>query len=111
MEETLRNLVDEMNERLKKDPKMQESLKDKRRTVEIEITDDQSYNFLFDGSEVKDFTVGSLEEADIKITTDKETLTGILNQEINPMKAYVSKKLKVKASLMDLLAVKNLLGS
>jgi putative sterol carrier protein len=111
MEEILRNLVNELNDRLKTDTKLQESLKDKKRTVQIELTDKESYNFLFEDCEVKNFNVGTVDKPDIKIITDSETLTGILNQEINPMKAYVSKKLKVKASLMDLLTVKSLLSS
>lgn len=111
LEEKLRDMINQLNERLKTDEKLKETLKEKKRFVEIEITDNNTYNFLLENAEVKDFSTGSIEKPDIKITTDTATLTGILNEEINPLKAYVTKKLKVKASLMDLLTIKNLLSN
>lgn len=111
MEEVLRDIINQFNDRVKNDEKLKESMKDKTRTVEIVITDDNTFNFLLDRGEITKFTTGTLEKPDIKIITDKATLTGIINEEINPLKAYVSKKLQVKASLMDLLTIKSLLGS
>ena len=51
---------------------------------------------------------GDLEDADVRITSDMETFTGIFSQEINPMKAYAQKKLKVKASFADLMLLQKL---
>jgi putative sterol carrier protein len=110
IEDLLKDAINELNERLKNDVKVQEAIKDKRRTVEIEIADSDTFNFLIDAGEVKNFQVGPIEKPDIKIITDGPTLLGILNKEINPLKAYVSKKIQVKASLMDLLTIKNVLG-
>ena len=111
MEEVLRDVINQFNEKIKNDEKLQESMKDKTRTIEIELTDNDTYNFLLENGEVKNFATGGLEKSDIKIITDSETLSGIIKEEINPLKAYVSKKLQVKASLMDLLTIKNLFGS
>jgi len=110
MEELLKTVIDQLNERLQNDEKLRESIKDKRRTVEIVITDDDTYNFLLEDAEAKNFGQGSLDDPDVKITTDSATLQGIIKEEINPLKAYVTKKLQVKASLMDLLTIKTMLG-
>jgi putative sterol carrier protein len=111
LEELIKDAVEQFNDRLKNDPKLQESMKDKKRTVEIEITDSETFNFLLENGEVKNFEMGKIEQPDIKIITDSNTLSQILKKEINPLKAYISKQIQVKASLMDLLTIKNLLGS
>jgi putative sterol carrier protein len=45
----------------------------------------------------------------VKITTDAATWKGIMTGEISGMKAYTSKKLKVKGSMPDLLKLQKLM--
>lgn len=45
----------------------------------------------------------------VRITTDSATWKGIMNGEIGGMKAYTSKKLKVKGSMPDLLKLQKLM--
>jgi len=45
----------------------------------------------------------------VRITTDAATWKGIMSGEISGMKAYTSKKLKVKGSMPDLLKLQKLM--
>jgi len=52
---------------------------------------------------------GKPEKIDIQITTDSETWLKIINKEIKMMNAFTSGKLKVKASMKDILKLQQVL--
>ena len=100
--------MDTFNKKVAEDEKLKGMVEGKERTVVMEVTDGESYNF-----ELKDCTLqgpnkGDLEAPDVRVTADTATFTGIFDNEINPLKAYASKKLKLKASFGDLLLLQKL---
>ena len=106
MRELLEEAIDKFNEKAETDEKLREALKGKERRVSIEITDGTSYHFILRNQRVGDFGEGTLEGADIKVTTTEQVLTGILKKEIKPLKAYLTKKVRFEASLEDLITLK-----
>ena len=48
--------------------------------------------------------------ADITVISDTQTMSALLSKEMTPWKAYARGKLRIKASLDDLLLLKNLVG-
>lgn len=46
---------------------------------------------------------------DVKVTTSSDTLAGILDRTINPIQAYITRKLKVSGQMDDLLRLQKLL--
>ena len=57
---------------------------------------------------IEDFVKTENTDADLVVTANSEVLTGLINREISPIKAYMSGDLKVKASLTDMLLLKRL---
>src|SRR5437763_343867 len=45
---------------------------------------------------------GGVDRADITISTDPETLQGLIRREIGPFKAYATGKIRLKGSLEDI---------
>lgn len=104
----LEKAVAAFNERAKSDPKFQETLRDMSRLIQLDVDGDAVYHF-----QLKDFHIdgvkdGAAASPEVLVSTDKDTLLGIFNGEVSPMSAYVRKKIRFKATLMDLLVLKKL---
>ncbi len=48
-------------------------------------------------------------QPDIKVTTGSDVLAGILDRQVNPELAFITRKLKVSGSMEDLLKLQKLL--
>jgi putative sterol carrier protein len=80
------------------------------KTMGVEFTDiDKIYYFNIEAGVPGDVTEGIPEKINVKITTDTDTWVKIMNGELGGMKAYTSKKLKVKGSMPDLLKLQKLM--
>ncbi len=76
----------------------------------IEFTDlGKTFHSNIDKGVPSEVIEGEPEKANVKITTDSVTWHGIMSGEISGMKAYTSKKLKVKGSMPDLLKLQKLM--
>lgn len=105
----IKNKIEKFNEDIDnriKDEKLKEKLEKVTRRVQIEITDDENYNFILSSGRIADFSKGNIENPDARIISDKATLEGILKGEIKPIKAWATKKIRIKASLEDVLMLK-----
>lgn len=109
LEQLLKDMIVKFNAKVKGDEKLQSELEGITRKVQIEITDGKSYNFLLENKEMKNFSEGIIEDANIRIITDNATMVGIINKEVSPIKAYATKKLRLKASISDLLRLQKFL--
>jgi predicted lipid carrier protein YhbT len=49
------------------------------------------------------------EEAQVKLTVDSDDLVALASDELNPAKAWASGRLKIEASILDLLRLRRLL--
>lgn len=80
------------------------------KTMAFEFTDlGKTYYSNIEQGSPSEVIEGEPEKANIKITTDSNTWKGIMDGEISGMKAYTSKKLKVKGSMPDLLKLQKLM--
>ncbi len=104
----LNDMRDGFIEKIEEDEDLKEDLEDFDRDVVIDLEDDGTYNFSLDNAEIGEIEEGDLDDPDIVLTTSKETFLGLVNGDINPTTAYARKKLKVDASFMDILKMKNL---
>ena len=103
LEEELKKAIDNFNVKAGSDAKLQSEIKDKVRSVLIELTDAESFNFTLRNSSIGPLSKGRLDAPDIHITTDSVTMEALLKKEMGPMKALVTKKLKLtKISMEDL---------
>ncbi len=97
IEEELQNLVKKFNE---SDSKKKEKIKDLERKILISFEDDGNYYTILKDGKLSDIQRGDV-KADITIITTTETFSRILNKEEDALAAYFSKKIKIKAKLMD----------
>ena len=109
VKEIIMNAIEKFNEKCKTDEKLRNELKDVIRKVNIEITDDKNYSFVLKNAMISGFDEGNLENPDMTIISDRETIYGLMKKEISVFKAYATGKIKIKASLMDLLRLREFL--
>jgi putative sterol carrier protein len=100
--------VAQFNERARTDPKFQETLKDMERKIQLDVAGDGTYNFHLKDYRIDKVNDGPVASPEVVVTTDKETLLGIFNGDVSAMRAYLTKKIKFQATLMDLLVLKKL---
>ena len=72
------------------------------------MLDGDNYSTKLESMRIEDFVKTENTDADLVVTANSEVLTGLINREISPIKAYMSGDLKVKASLTDMLLLKRL---
>ena len=58
---------------------------------------------------MKDFSDSAMETADITIITTPENLHLLVEGELRPMRAYVTRKIVIKGKIEDILHLKSLL--
>lgn len=100
--------VEKFNERAKTDEKFQETLKDMERKILLDVTGDATYHFHLKNYHIDGVKDGPIASPEVTVTVDKDTLLAIFNGETSAMRAYMSRKLKFQATLMDLLVLKKL---
>ena len=106
------NLLDEkvieFNSRIDGEPEFSKMIEGKNRTICICLSDGDNYSTKLESMRIEDFVKTENTDADLVVTANSEVLTGLINREISPIKAYMSGDLKVKASLTDMLLLKRL---
>lgn len=110
MSEELKSLLGEaigkFNTKAAADPKVAEELEGVERKVMIDITDGPKYNFKIENNRMTPLLDGAVDAPDIAVSADMATMLGLLKKEIKPMKAFALKKVRIKASLEDLMRVR-----
>jgi len=107
IEPQLRDMIDKFNAKVDSDEKLQGELKGMDKKVLIDL-DGEKYNFHLHDCKANDFAVGPIDAPDITLISDPETIQGILEGKIKPMKAFALRKVKVKGDINDLLALRKL---
>ncbi len=102
MREMLEDLVRKFNAKVASDSTLRAELGDLTKTVVIELKDGAKYHFTLKDQKVSALLDGGVDQADITIATDAETLRALILREIGPFKAYATGKLRLKGSLEDL---------
>lgn len=109
VEETLAALVDRFNRHAERTPATAEELAGLERTIEIRLTDGDTYSVDLAGGRLANLRTGPSAGADVTITTDVATFHGLVSKEIGPMKALVTRRLAIDGSLEDKLLFRKLL--
>jgi len=107
MIEILEELREKVNEKVITNEKYRKKLERARKSFCIVFDGSASYNFsLIDGkfSEIREGET----DADIRIEVSSEDFKKLLSRDLDPMTAYIEKRIRVKASLMDKLLLTEL---
>ena len=109
VEEAIQSLVERFNRHVERTPAMAEELEGLSKTIVIRLTDAGSYSVDLSAGRLRNLRSGAPPGADVTVTTDAATFHGLLNKEIGPMKALVTRKLAIDGSLEDKLLLRRLL--
>ncbi len=109
LEEQLKKMVDKFNDSVEKDENLRDYIKDMDRTIRIDITDGDTYLLKLHDCNMTFADEMEGDDVDIKVTASDSTMAGLIDGSVKPMKAYATKKLKIKASLQDLMLMRKLL--
>ncbi|MFW6040365.1 MAG: SCP2 sterol-binding domain-containing protein [Thermoplasmatota archaeon] len=108
-QDVLEKMVKKFYDTLEEDEKLKDELKGFERDVLINFKDRGDYSFSIKETDISEIEEGKIKDPDITIYTDVDTLDKLMHGEIRPMEAYARKKVKIDASFMDILKIKNLL--
>lgn len=106
MRELLEDAIRKFNAKAQTDEKLRRELEGVERKVFVDLKDGPKYHFVLKHMEIGAVGEGPIDSPDITILSDTATLTAVLRKEMGPMKAYATQKLKLKASLDDLLRLR-----
>jgi putative sterol carrier protein len=108
-EDDAKNAINKMLENFNTE-KAKKSFRKWTKTMAFVFTDlEKTYYTNIEQGTPGEVIEGEPEKAHVKITTDSQTWNGIMNGDINAMKAYTAKKLKVKGSMPDLLKLQKIM--
>lgn len=91
-------------------PEMQGTFRGFARTMQFTFPDlqrDFTVSIAEDGSAT--LAEQAVAQPDVKVTTSSATLAGIMDRKVNPIQAYITRKLKVTGKMEDLLRLQKLL--
>lgn len=100
MKEMLEDLRKRVNERAATDEKFSKKLAGFNKTFLVSFDEKDFYNFKIEGGKVGEIAEGNA-PSDIEISVPSEVFRKIISREMDPMSAYLEKKIKIKASLFD----------
>lgn len=109
VEEVLASLVERFNRQVAHNPATAEELNGLERTIQITITDGESYAVDLAHGHLGNLRSGNAKDPDVTITTDAATFHGLVHKDIGPMKALVTRRLAIEGSLEDKLLFRKLL--
>lgn len=107
--EMIQGLMDRFNERAGDDQKFAEFWKDKVRRISIEFTDGETFGMTLRDGRLVDLDIRTEADPDIRIITTTECFRDLIGRRIHPMKALALRRLRVKASIEDMLAIRKML--
>lgn len=108
MKDLIEQAVQKFNAKAQSDDKLRKELEGVERRIVVDCRDGPKYNFILKDTQIGPVGEGPLEGAEVTIVGDTGTLTALLKKEMGPMKAYATGKLKIKASLEDVLRLRKL---
>ncbi|HII99958.1 MAG: hypothetical protein PWQ88_989 [Candidatus Methanomethylophilaceae archaeon] len=107
MMETLNSLVNMFNNKIGKDERLHSELLGINKVINLDLGE-EAYSFKLENGEAHSLTPGLIDNADVTISSDPETLRGLIERKIRPMKAYAQRKFRIKGEIEDLLKLRKL---
>lgn len=91
-------------------PELQVKLAGKERVIQLALTDGHGQWFHIIDGKLASIEHGHHPRPDAVVTVSKHDLLAVFNGELKPMQAYLTGRVRVKASFSDMLFAKSLFG-
>lgn len=105
MQQQIQEIIDRFHRKMEKDPDTKKEIEHLDKTFNIDLGT-ESYSMKLKDAHIYDFVPSLLPEADVTLTTTPESLQGLIDGTLRPMRAYVTKKIKIKGKIDDLMFLK-----
>ena len=107
VKDLLLQTIEKFNNKVDCDPKLRKELEGVTKRVNVDL-ESEKYNFVLKDCKASDPKDGLLPEADITIVSDPQTVEDLLTGKMKVMKAWATKKVKIKGSLEDVMRLRKL---
>lgn len=107
MQAQIQELIDKFHRKMEKDEAARDEVMPIDKTFNIDLGEEK-YSMKLSKARITDFKPETLDDADVTLITSPESLTGLIDGSLRPMKAYVTKKIVVKGKVQDLMFLKKL---
>jgi putative sterol carrier protein len=105
----LEDMIERFNRKVEGDGGLREELQGLEKTIQIASGPHRYYMTLRD-CRIEGLVEGEHGAPDLAISADEETLKGVLEGEIPPFKAIATGKLRIKATIEDVIRLRKLLS-
>lgn len=110
VEECVKRMEEGFWRRYNANPDLRAKLEGKTRVIQITLTDGHGHWFHIVDGKLASVNHGIHAKPDCLVTTSKHDLLAVFNGELKPMQAYLTGRVRVKASFGDILFAKSLFG-
>jgi putative sterol carrier protein len=100
--------VEEFNKKIDESESLKKELAHLNKTFTLDL-DTEAYSLTLENSKIKDFKPEALENADVVVTSTPETILALIEGDLRPMRAYITKKIRIKGKIQDLMFLKKFL--
>jgi putative sterol carrier protein len=108
MEPEIQKFIEKFRHKMASDENIRKEIEPLTKTFNVDLGTEK-YSFKLEHAEILDFKPELMPEAEVTITTTPESFQDLVNGDLRPMKAYVTKKIKIKGKIDDLLFLKKFL--
>ncbi|MDR0509087.1 MAG: SCP2 sterol-binding domain-containing protein [Candidatus Methanoplasma sp.] len=105
MEASIQTLIDKFHRKMDNDEEAKKEVAPIKKTINIDLGTEH-YSLKLENAQIDGFSPQMIDNADITILTTPESLQGLIDGTLRPMKAYVTKKIAVKGKIQDLMFLK-----
>ena len=108
MEAQIQHLIDKFTEKVEKDPEMKKEIEPLKKTLNFDLGEEK-YSMKLENAAISEFKAELIENADVTVITTAEHFQQLLDGDLRPMKAYLTKKISIKGKIQDLMFLKKFL--
>lgn len=98
----------EFNNKVDESESLRDELAHLNKTFTLDLGT-EIYSMTLENSKIKDFKPEGLEDADVIVTSTPESVVALIEGDLRPMRAYLTKKIKIKGKIQDLMFLKKFL--
>ena len=105
MEASIKELIDKFHRKMETDEEAKKEVYPLKKVFNINLGS-EFYSLRLEEAEVKEFKTELAENADVTMITTPENFQSMIDGTLRPMKAYITKKIKVVGSIQDVMHLK-----
>lgn len=107
MHDQIQDLIDKFHRKMEKDEEARNDVMPLKKTININL-ETEFYSMKLENAKISDFKDSLADGADLTVLSTPESLAALISGELRPMKAYITKKIKVLGNIQDLMFLKKL---